>query len=146
MALRKKGRHNYGDDHSDLQDELRDYSRQNGCLATQFANALCSCGGTTFRVQLDEEEGAAVRTCLTCGLEHAVADSAGYLTEATLEECGCPCGSTSFEMSVGLALYAESQDVKWLYLGLRCLHCGLVACYGDWKNEYIGYEDLLQRV
>lgn len=146
MALTKKGKFNYGDGYPDLQDEIRDYSRRNRYPATQFANAFCSCGGSVFQVKLDEEEGVAVRICLACGLEHAVGDSKEYLDDATLEECECPCCSASFEMSVGLALYADSSDVKWIYLGLRCVECGLVACYGDWKNEYIGYEDLLKKV
>lgn len=33
------------------------------------------------------------------------------------------------------------DDVRWLYLGCRCVTCGLTACYGDWKNEYPGYGD-----
>lgn len=146
MALRKKGKYNYGGSHLDIQDELRDYSNGNGYPATHFADASCSCGGKAFSVRLDDEEGAAVRVCKVCASEHAVADSAEYLAEATLEECGCPCGGVSFEMSIGVALYAESLDVRWLYLGLRCVRCGLVACYGDWKNEYIGYKDLLRLV
>lgn len=145
MALRKTGKYHYGDDCPDIQDELRDYSDYR-YPATHFANVSCSCGATIFHVQLDDEVGAAIRICQTCGREHAIADSAEYLAEATLEECECPCDGVLFEMSVGVALYVKSADVRWLYLGLRCVRCGLVACYGDWKNEYIGYEDLLQRV
>ena len=146
MALRERGGHNYGDSHSDIRDELRRYSSQNGTPATRFINALCPCGAETFHVRLDDDAGAAVRVCQSCGAEHAIGDSAEYLAEAMLEECECPCAGASFEMSVGVALYAGSTDVKWLYLGLRCVHCGLVACYGDGKNEYPDYEDLLRRV
>jgi len=36
--------------------------------------------------------------------------------------------------------------VKWLYLGCRCVACGLVACYGDWKNEFEDFREFLKRV
>jgi hypothetical protein len=63
-----------------------------------------------------------------------------------LGECACPCGQEEFEITVGVSLYEESEDVKWLYLGCRCPACGLVAVYGDWKSEYEGYRGLLARV
>ena len=146
MALTQKGIYSYGDSRLDIQDVLREYIRGNQYPATQFADAFCSCAGNSIFVQLDDEVGAAVRTCLTCQAKHPIADSAEYLAEADLEECQCPCGSASFEMSVGVALYADSTDVKWLCLGLRCILCGLVACYGDWKSEYIGCKDLLLQI
>ncbi|WP_193378329.1 hypothetical protein [Schlesneria paludicola] len=30
-------------------------------------------------------------------------------------------------------------------LGFRCTACGLTAVYGDWKNEYNGYQELLAK-
>jgi hypothetical protein len=39
---------------------------------------------------------------------------------------------------------AERGDT--LYLGCRCPACGLVAVYGDWKNEFNGYRELLAKV
>lgn len=145
MTLRKQGKYSYGENHRDIRDELRDYSRHI-YPATKFADAVCRCGAGYFHVKRDEEVGAAVRVCQSCGLEQAIADSAEYLSDAELESCDCVCGSDTFELSVGAALYDESTDVKWLYLGLRCTDCGMVGCYGDWKNEFIGYEDLLLRV
>ena len=57
-----------------------------------------------------------------------------------------PLWGRDFEISAGVALYQDSQDVRWLYVGCRCVCCGLTACYGDWKNEYPGYETLLRAV
>ena len=54
--------------------------------------------------------------------------------------------ATAFEITVGVALYADSEDVRWLYIGCRCPECNLSGCYGDWKNEFIGFRDLLARV
>ena len=147
MALRKKGKFRYGDTQRDLHDELRSYSKANGYPLEHFTDAVCVfCSGKTFALLLDDEEGVAQRVCANCKNEHFIGDSADYLEEAELEQCGCPCGADEFEVTVGVALYKGSDDVKWLYLGCRCVACELVACYGDWKQEYEDYRELLQRV
>ena len=48
------------------------------------------------------------------------------------------------EVTAGVLLYDDSEDVRWRYLGCRCPSCGLTACYGDWKNEFEGYRELLE--
>jgi hypothetical protein len=145
MALRRKGKFTYGDSQLDIREVLSGYSDRN-YPAEHYRDAVCSCGGKVFRLLLDDVEGAAVRICKACGDEHPIGDSADYIEEATLGECECPCGSGLFEITAGVALYEGSEDVKWLYLGCRCLGCGLTACYGDWKNEYIGYQEFLSRI
>ena len=146
MALHRRGEYEYGDSQTDIREELLRYSDANGYIAEHFADARCVCGSTHFSLRIDDNEGAAVHICTACGNEHPIGDSDEYLEESQLEECECPCGSSAFEITVGLALYAESEDVRWLYVGCRCVNCGLTACYGDWKNEYLDYRDLLSRV
>lgn len=146
MALRKRGNHWYGDSQSDISEELFRYSGLNGYVAEHFADAFCSCGARSLRLYLDDTAGVAVRVCSSCSAQHPIGDSAEYLHDADLEECECPCGHGIFEISAGVSLYEGSEDVRWLYLGCRCLGCGLVACYGDWKNEYEGYRELLRRI
>ena len=51
-----------------------------------------------------------------------------------------------FEITVGVSLYHASQDVRWLYVGCRCPSCGVTGVYGDWKNEYLDYRELLAKV
>ena len=145
MALRKEGKYSYGDSQLDIRDELIAYSKD-GYPAVHFADAVCACGGNVFNLLLDDNEGAAVRKCVDCKAEHPIGDSDEYLEDAELEECECPCGSGAFEITAGVALYQGSEDVKWLYIGCRCVKCGLTACYGDWKNEYIGFREFLHRV
>jgi hypothetical protein len=140
MALRKKKGQFYGDGPPDTQEYLEDYSASNAYVATKFADAKCACSkkarkARAFRLVLDDETGAAVRTCTSCKTKHAIGDSAEYLDEAELEECECPCGKDEFEITVGVALYTDSTDVRWVYIGCRCPSCGLVGCYGDWKSE-----------
>jgi hypothetical protein len=146
MSRSADGQFRYGETQADLRDELRDYSRANAYVAKHYADAICTCGNGAFKVLLDNEEGAAVRVCTACGESHPIGDSGEYLAEAHLTTCVCPCGAVTFEVSVGVALYRGSEDVKWLYIGCRCIQCGLVACYGDWKNEFEGYQTLLARV
>ena len=146
MVLKKQGQYRYGEAQADIRDELRRYSKLNGYEAEHFADAVCRCERSVFGLSLDDTAGAAVRTCRSCGLVHPIGDSADFLAEAAVEECACPCGAEELEITVGVSLYAESADVRWLYLGCRCPKCGLTAVYGDWKNEFSGFQELLARV
>jgi hypothetical protein len=146
MVLRKRGKRWYGDSQADIRDEVLRYSKGVMYLAHHYADAVCKCGGKVFGLLLDDTPGAAVRRCVGCEDEHPIGDSDEFLDEAELEECACPCGGEKFEVTVAVSLYDNSEDVKWLYLGCRCPTCGLTAVYGDWKNEYIGYKELLARV
>jgi hypothetical protein len=146
MALKQRGEYWYGDSHEDLRTELLRYSRESGYPVHHFADAVCTCGGRVFAVQYDEDEGVAVRTCAACKKEHAIGDSEEYLEAAELEGAECLCEEREFEVTVGVSLYEGSEDVRWLYLGCRCVKCGLLGCYADWKNEYNGYQALLAKV
>jgi hypothetical protein len=145
MALKQRGDHRYGDSQHDIREEVSRYAA-GSYPAHHFADAVCACGARAFRLAVDDVEGAAVRTCSACARSQPIGDSADYLEDASLEECACPCGGEVFEVTVGVSLYASSEDVRWLYLGCRCVACGLTAVYGDWKNEFTGYRDLLARV
>jgi hypothetical protein len=146
MALKKRGNHRYGDSPADIRAEVLRYSKVNEYVAQHFADAVCKCGGKVFGVALDDAEGVAIRICAACKTEHPIGDSAEYMMDADPGMCACPCGHEEFEVTVAVSLYEDSEDVKWLYLGCRCPKCGLTAVYGDWKNEYLGYKELLARV
>lgn len=147
MALEKRGKWWYGESQIDIRTEITRYSKLNGYLAEKFADAVCTCGSRVFSLLLDDNEGVATRVCIACDAEaHPIGDSADFMEQAEEEECACPCGQESFEITVGVSLYADSEDVRWLYLGCRCPTCGLTAVYGDWKNEFNGYLELLARV
>ena len=143
MSLTRKGNHSYGEGQADIRAELLRYSSD---ATTHFADAVCKCGSHQFRLFIDDNEGAAVRQCMTCRDRLPMGDSEGYLADASLEECECLCGSGAFEVTAGVALYQNSEDVRWFYLGCRCPKCGLTACYGDWKNEFLGYQKLFAKI
>jgi hypothetical protein len=146
MAIRKKGKWWYADSQADIRTELARVGDLNEYVPTQFADAICTCGNRTFQLALDDEQGAAVRTCSKCTTEHPIGDSDEYLEEAEIQQSECVCGKKVFEITVGVSLYEDSADVRWLYVGCRCPSCGLTGCYGDWKNEFNDYRKLLDRV
>jgi hypothetical protein len=143
MALRKRGKHFYGDSQADIRPELGRYSRSNTYVVHHFQDEGCACGATALRLRVDDQEGAAVVTCLACKLERPLVDSARYLDVAELEECECPCGNVALEITLGVSLYADSEDVRWLYIGCRCPKCKLVAVYADWKYDGDDFRKLL---
>ena len=102
MALRKIGEYQYGDSQADIRAELTRYGSLNEYVPTEFADARCTCGGTTFRLTMDDSQGAAVRACSACEAEHPIGDSDDYLADAELEAHGCVCGADVFEVNVGV--------------------------------------------
>lgn len=144
--LKKKGNYYYGETQNDIKESIINYSKKNGYKAEHFQDAVCLCGNKTFNLELDDDQGVAIRICNKCTNEHPIADSEEYLEEAELQPSICICEEEEFEITVGLALYENSEDVRWLYLGCRCIKCGLVGVYGDWKNEYNGYRELLSKI
>ena len=147
MALRKRGKWRYGDSQADIRAEILRYSKGVKYLAQHFADAVCVCGGKAFLLCLDDNACVATRVCIACDADaHPIGDSDEYLDGAEEEECARPCGEEVFEITVGVSLYPDTEDVRWLYIGCRCPKCGRTAIYGDWKNEFIGYQALLAQV
>lgn len=126
MTLTQKGKYWYGTTPQDLTAEIVRYSRLNGYEAVKFASAVCACGSRFFHLESDEDEGAARRTCASCGLVYPMGDSASYASKALFEGHECVCGSDEFELLSGVALYDQTNDVRWYYIGCRCTNCNLV--------------------
>lgn len=148
MGLTVLDGRSYGDVQGDIRAELRRFASGNGddYVPVHFADAVCTCGRHEFLLLLDDGAGVAARVCATCGDDHVMADGEDFLDDAELEDTECLCGSPVFEITIGVSLYRDSEDVKWLYVGCRCPACGLVGAYGDWKNEFGHYAELLKRV
>ena len=129
---------------SDLEVYLADYT-EDGYVASRFTRAKCSCGGETFIVDADDTEGAASRTCVACEQTSFIADSAEYWSEAEPDRCACPCGAEEMNVCLGFAMRDDGNDVRWIYLGLRCTKCGVLGCYADWKVSYSPSLHLLEQ-
>ena len=129
-----------------LKKEIQRYSKKNVYEAIHFKTSICECGNKKFLLDVDDREGVAVRTCSSCNAKKYMLDSIKYMDNADLEWCACPCGNDKFELMIGVALYKDSLDVKWTYIGCHCSVCQLSACYADWKSEYTNYEKYLEMV
>ncbi|HEY1098752.1 MAG TPA: hypothetical protein VGF99_07480 [Myxococcota bacterium] len=114
-----------------------------GYAPTHVVVPTCSCGTAQrrFTVLIDDEVGVAVRVCAACGDEHGMGDADDFFDEAEPGECECPCGGGVFDVAAALAAYDDGVGLRWVSIGLRCVACDTVACYGDWKNEGVDVAD-----
>jgi len=135
VGLTKKGEFWYGTTMEDLETEVIRYSRGNAYKAVRFAQSRCSCGNLVFKLESDEDEGAARRSCVACGASHLMGDSAEYARVAQFDNHECVCGHEEFMLLSGVALYDDSNDVRWYYIGCLCMNCHLVGVFADWKSE-----------
>jgi len=135
MALKKRGKHWYGTTPEDIKSEMLRFSKLNEYVAVRFSESICTCGSRSFKLESDEEEGAAKRICTACGTVHLMGDSAEYADEAEFDNHECVCGAEEFQLLSGVALYSESNDVRWYYIGCLCTQCNLVGVFADWKCE-----------
>jgi hypothetical protein len=153
VAIRKRGTFWYGDTAADIREVL---TRDRGTVhpISVFADAVCDCGGREFSLQVDEEHGEAAWFCKACNAQYLFHDRDidGYYEgdpKADTECCNCPCterGGSHFEVTVGASLYDDSEDVRRVYIGCRCVACGLTACYADWNRVDIPYPKLFAHV
>lgn len=124
-----------GEEFSALERYMRLYT-SGTCPAQRVVQSICStCGGTTFTLEVDDEEGCARRQCSTCSDAVLIADSAEYWHDADPGEAACPCGAGRFEIGVAFSV-REDLSVRWITVGGRCVTCGSLGVYTDWKIDY----------
>jgi hypothetical protein len=142
MPIDKTGAWWKGADFADLTDYLREYCRD-GYPADVIVQSVCACGHTTFRLEGDSEEGCARRTCAACRMPAFIGDSADYWDEAGPETLTCrPCRGRLFEIGVAFST-RDDGDIKWITVGQRCVRCGVLGSFIDWKIDYGPTDHLL---
>lgn len=135
MSIDKSGEWWVGASPDDIKQYLDAYSAD-AYPANEFRQAKCGCGGETFELFADDDEGCAKRVCTSCREEHFICDSEEYWPEAGPERWKCvECGSTSANVGVGFSLY-EDGEIHWLYVGERCSNCGILGCVTGCKVAY----------
>jgi hypothetical protein len=144
MSINKSGKWWVGTNSFDIKEYLQAYSAD-GYGVAEFRAAKCSCGHDVFTLFADDNEGCAMRTCVSCGKETFICDSDEYSSDASPEQWKCECGSTSGNVGVGFSLY-EDGEIRWLYLGERCVVCGILGCFAGWKIAYSPSKQLLDKV
>jgi hypothetical protein len=142
MSIDTSGKWWVGSDPEDLGAYLEAYS-DDGYKSTEFRLSRCECGSLEFQLDADDEEGVACRTCAKCGAVHYICESEEFWSEASPQRWRCiECGSERANVGVGYALYADDPTgVKWVYIGERCVHCGVLGCFAGWK---VGESDALR--
>jgi hypothetical protein len=115
---------------------VKDYAKGNYPARDVVLVACRKCRGELFEVQTDDSNGCALRCCVSCKTERMYLDSAEYWDEADPEQAFCTCEGATFHTAVGYARTKDGKDVKWVYIGLRCIACGLAGVYADWKIDY----------
>jgi hypothetical protein len=144
MSIDKSGKWWVGTSVDDLKEYLEAFSAD-GYRVHEFRPAKCKCGGETFEVLADDDEGCAKRTCTSCAMGQFICDSEEYWSDATPEQWKCiECGFTSANVGIGFSLY-EDGEVRWLYVGERCANCGILGCFAGWKIAYSPSKQLLEQ-
>ena len=140
MTIDTSGEWWIGSKPSDLNEYLVVLTKEDGISIDEFRLAKCDCGGDVFVLEADRDEGTARRTCVKCKKQHFLCDSEEYWEEVEPEEWKCVCHSNETNLGVGFVLResgpGEKPDVKWLYVGCRCVKCGTLSCFVDWKINY----------
>jgi hypothetical protein len=72
-------------------------------------------------------------------------DSDEYWNDADPEHLVCPCGEDLFEIAVAFA-HRRGGSIKWVSIGRRCVACGTLGCFADWKINYEPSDHLYGRV
>ena len=147
MTVSRRGAIWEGTEAADLDEYLRLFAAGGYDVAEVVHAACAACGRSAsgFAVALDDEQGAAVRRCLSCHNEIPMLDSVDYLDDAELGDAACPCGHEAFDVAVGFALRNDAE-VGWVSVGLRCHNDGLLGVYADWKIDYSPSRHLLKAV
>ena len=145
MSIDTTGQWWIGTEPADLRQYLIAFAEDTYPL-NEFRLVSCSCGSDIFKLMADDDEGVAKRICARCSREHFICDSEEFWTDAQPEEFVCvECDSRKANIGVGFSLYEEG-DVRWLYVGVRCVSCGVLGCFASWKVAYSPSHYLIERV
>ena len=150
MTIDKSGEYWVGSDINDMKEYLVAFAEEDGTRIGEFRLAKCDCGNDTFLLEADRDQGMARRTCAKCKKQHFLCDSAEYWDESEPEEWSCDCPSSQTNVGIGFVFREHSTgqplDVKWIYVGCRCVKCGTLGMFVDWKIDYGPSLHLLDQV
>lgn len=141
MAIDKSGKWWVGKTPEDLKEYLDAFSEDSYPIH-EFRLARCDCGSLEFQIEASDEDGVARRTCAACRQNHFLCDSEENWSDAETKRWRCTaCKSRVANVAAGFSLTEDRQAIHWLYVGERCVGCGVLGCLTSWK---IGYSPSLQ--
>ena len=101
-----------------------------------------SCGGNAFKLRVDQDEGAIQVICGSCGKKKILLDGEDVWKECRLRAIKCPsCKEALHNVRIGFQ-YRNNGEVKWVYVGNRCVSCGLLGSVVDWHVTYGPTEEM----
>ncbi|MBN8608730.1 MAG: hypothetical protein J0L81_17565 [Caulobacterales bacterium] len=146
MTIDTSGKWWVGSEPADVEEYLKAFKAE-GYDVDRFKLARCQCKAESFHLAIDDDEGAARRTCSACGAEGFIGDSGKYFANTTQSYECVECHSLTCNVGVGFSLYElNNTDVRWLSVGVRCSQCGVLGCMIDWKVGGGNDPDFLERV
>jgi ribosomal protein S27E len=133
-----------GDCAEDIIEYLNEYTQNE---VKKIVIVKCNeCGLQDFTFQLDDSEGAIEVTCVNCNKKRLLLDSEDYWDDCEPEEAKCSvCKKDFYNIGVGF-VYRDDGDVKWVYIGNRCINCGVLGSWGDWKIDYDPTDNLEKNI
>ncbi len=148
MTIAQAGDYWKGSEAADLEPFIKGYEA-GGQPVTTVVTAVCTCGSRQFEVTVSDDEDAARRRCVRCGDERLMLDSDRRWDEDDdPDECACPCEGEVFDVAVGFARAGNHHDgaITWASVGLRCIECGTLGVYADWKVDPAASAQLTEKV
>jgi hypothetical protein len=110
---------------------------EEGYPATRFRHSVCSCQCESFKVEFNEDEDVALRTCSACAQKEYMLESEQFwpeVDEADIELLTCgACKGDMFNICSGFSMRDGDEDVKWVTVGCRCIVCGQFDVFLDLK-------------
>jgi len=146
MTIDTSGKWWKGSAPEDLEEYLQALS-EGSYPIEEFRLSQCDCGSKEFYLHVEQDEGIARRTCTKCGNKHWIADSAeNYEKGSRLKKYKCvTCKSHNINVAVGFSLLEDKAGIKWLFVGNRCVKCGILGSMVDWKISYAPSLKLLEQ-
>jgi hypothetical protein len=146
MPIDTSGRWWKGSVPEDIEEYLRAYVADGGITLDRTVICQSSCGSQEFELDADRNEGCARWTCTKCHETRFIGDSAEFWAGAKPKRLRCvSCKQTAHNLGVGFSL-RSTGDVRWMTIGERCLRCGTLSSFVDWKVDGTPTHHLFEKV
>ena len=134
MIDRSKEEYWTGSSADDIHEYLCEYSEQEDIEVKSVECQICK--SDVFTLKVDQDEGAIEVTCINCKTKKLLLDSSEIWKECTPKTGKCPiCKGKSYNVGVGF-LRRSTGDVKHVFIGNRCVGCGVLGSYVDQSINY----------